>query len=189
MARMEDDRPPDVRECVRCPALVESRTRIVNGDGQSDASLLLIGEAPGRAEDDAGKPFVGRSGAVLESALEARGLDRSIVRITNCVRCRPPENRDPRTIELSNCRSFLDHEIAVVDPRVVLTLGRVPAEQILERRVKVTDEAGTVVEVALGGARRTVVIGLHPAATLYNATLSDQFEAALDRGIDLAALD
>lgn len=189
MADMEDDRPPDVRECVRCPALVESRTRIVNGDGRDDAPLLLVGEAPGQAEDEAGKPFVGRSGAVLESALAERGLDRSHIRITNCVRCRPPENRNPRAIELSNCRAFLDHEIALVDPQVVLTLGRVAAEQMLDRRVRVTDEAGTAEQVALGGARRTVVIGLHPAATLYNATLSDTFEAALDRGIDLANLD
>ena len=84
-----------VKECERCPALVDSRSRIVNGAGPTDADLVFVGEAPGANEDDQGEPFVGRSGTVLDDALRDAGLARSDVRITNCVKCRPPDNRDP----------------------------------------------------------------------------------------------
>src|SRR6056297_1460256 len=116
---------PDVTACERCPALVESRSRIVNGVGPDDAALLFVGEAPGAQEDEQGEPFVGRSGSVLDDALRDNGLSRADVRITNCVRCRPPENRDPRTEELANCRGYLEAEIERIDPDVVVTLGKV----------------------------------------------------------------
>ncbi|WP_248897742.1 uracil-DNA glycosylase [Haloplanus halobius] len=182
---MVDTQGPDVCACERCPALVESRSRIVNGTGPDDAALLFVGEAPGANEDEQGEPFVGRSGSVLDDALRDAGLVRADVRITNCVRCRPPENRDPRGEELDNCAEFLDREIDHVDPDVVVTLGKVPGERLLDRDVGVTSEAGSVVEARLGGECRRVVICLHPAATLYDRSQREAFDEAVATAADL----
>lgn len=180
---------PDVEACTRCPDLVEARQQIVNGRGDPDATLLLVGEAPGRAEDESGRPFVGRSGALLEEALASLACDPANVRITNIVRCRPPDNRDPHVDERRHCRVHFEAEVAAVDPTVVLALGRVPASALLERTVRVSEAAGETATVDLGGARRTVVVGLHPAAVLYDRTKTDRFEAALETALDLAAAD
>ena len=140
----------DVTGCERCPALVDSRSRIVSGVGPTDADLLFVGEAPGAHEDEQGEPFVGRSGDVLDSGLRDAGLDRVDVRITNCVRCRPPDNRDPTRDERESCRGYLEREIAAVDPELVVTLGKVPSEHLLGRSVGVTSEAGEVNAVEIG---------------------------------------
>jgi len=168
-----------VQQCQACPALVDSRSRIVDGTGPGDAALLFVGEAPGREEDEGGEPFVGRSGDVLDRALEGAGLARSDVRITNCARCRPPENRDPTTTELENCRGYLEAEIDVVDPELIVTLGKVPSEHLLERSVAVTSEAGDVAEAELGGELRRVLVSVHPAATLYDRSQVETFEATM----------
>ncbi|MDT3434037.1 uracil-DNA glycosylase [Haloarcula sp. 1CSR25-25] len=169
----------DVVGCERCDDLCASRSRIVNGVGPADADLLFVGEAPGANEDEQGEPFVGRSGDVLDEALRGAGLDRGDVRITNCVRCRPPDNRDPRNGELANCRAYLEAEIDRVDPEVVVTLGKVPAEHLLERAVAVTGEAGEVFDVAIAGQPRRVLVSVHPAATLYDPSQKETFESAL----------
>jgi DNA polymerase len=169
----------DVVDCERCDDLCASRSRIVNGVGPADADLLFVGEAPGANEDEQGEPFVGRSGDVLDETLREVGLDRGDVRITNCVRCRPPDNRDPRTGELGNCREYLETEIDRVDPEVVVTLGKVPAEHLLERDVAVTGEAGDVFDVAVAGQPRRVLVSVHPAATLYDPSQREPFESAL----------
>jgi DNA polymerase len=169
----------DVVGCDRCDDLCDSRSRIVNGTGPADADLLFVGEAPGANEDEQGEPFVGRSGDVLDDGLREAGLDRGDVRITNCVRCRPPDNRDPRTGELANCRGYLETEIDRVAPEVVITLGKVPAEHVLERDVAVTGEAGDVFDVAIAGQPRRVLVSVHPAATLYDPSQRETFEAAL----------
>ena len=174
-----------VLECTRCPELVESRSRIVNGDGPNEADLLFVGEGPGAREDEEGRPFVGRSGDVLVDHLREQGIDRSDVRITNCVRCRPPENRDPTTTELANCRGYLEAEIDGVDPALVVTLGKVPSEHLLERDVAVTKEAGTVVEQRLGGEPRRVLICVHPAATLYDRSQAETLRETLGVAADL----
>jgi DNA polymerase len=178
-----------VTACEACPELCESRSRIVNGVGPGDADLLFVGEAPGANEDAEGEPFVGRSGDVLTDALRDRGLARRDVRITNCVRCRPPDNRDPRAEELANCRGYLEREVDLVDPELVVTLGKVPAEHLLERSVAVTREAGTVHDARLGGASRRVLVCVHPAATLYDRSQESTFAAALDEAVALAGLD
>jgi len=178
----------DVTDCERCPALCASRSRIVNGVGPGDADLVLVGEAPGAREDEAGEPFVGRSGDVLDEALRDRGLGRGDVRITNCVRCRPPENRDPTGEELDNCRPYLEREIELLDPAVVVTLGKVPSEHLLDRSVAVSEAAGRTVEARIGGARRRVVISVHPAATLYDRSRREAFDRALDEAVSLAGV-
>ncbi|NIB99739.1 uracil-DNA glycosylase [Halobacterium sp. R2-5] len=176
----------EVTECTRCEALVDSRSQIVNGDGPEDADVLFVGEAPGASEDEEGVPFVGRSGGVLDDELRDAGLSRADVRITNCVRCRPPENRDPTKEELANCRPYLEREIDLVDPEVVVTLGKVPGEHLLGRDVAVTNETGSVERVELGGERREVLICLHPAATLYDASQRDAFTETIAKAATMA---
>jgi DNA polymerase len=117
---------------------------------------------------------------VLDETLLEAGLERDAVRITNCVRCRPPGNRDPTAGELENCREWLDREIDVVDPEVVVTLGKVPSEHLLGRSVAVTTETGTVEEARLGGAARRVLVSLHPAATLYDRSQERASLAGVD---------
>ena len=176
---------PDVTACERCPALVESRSRIVNGVGPDDAALCFVGEAPGANEDERGEPFVGRSGSVLDDALRDAGLARADVRITNCVRCRPPENRDPHVEELDNCTEFLAAELAHVDPDLIVTLGKVPGERLLDRSVAVTNETGSVVDARLGGESRRVLVCLHPAATLYDRSQREAFDEAIAKAATL----
>ncbi len=175
-----------VTGCEQCPALVESRSRIVNGVGPADATLLFVGEAPGANEDEQGEPFVGRSGDVLGDGLRDIGLAKQDVRITNCVRCRPPENRDPSTEERENCRGYLDREIAAVDPELIVTLGKVPGELLLGRDVAVTAEAGDIDEIEIDGKRWQVLICVHPAATLYDPSQQTAFEDALATAAEYA---
>jgi DNA polymerase len=158
----------------------------VNGTGPADADLLFVGEAPGEQEDREGEPFVGRSGDVLGEALRENGLARADVRITNCVRCRPPDNRDPTGTELSNCRGYLETEIGRVDPALVVTLGKVPAEHLLGRSVGITSEAGDTVRAELGGEKRDILLSVHPAATLYDPGQRETFERAIERAATVA---
>ena len=173
----------DVHDCTRCPVLCDNRSRIVNGVGPVDADLCFVGEAPGEREDEQGEPFVGRSGEVLDDALRDRGLSRRDVRIVNCVRCRPPDNRDPTTAELENCREYLEAELDAVDPAVVVALGKVPAEHLLGRSVAVTKEAGTLHDARIAGHPQRVLVCVHPAATLYDPSQRETLGAALDEAV------
>jgi uracil-DNA glycosylase family 4 len=175
----------DVEDCMRCSALPDSRRQIVNGVGPADADVVFVGEAPGEQEDREGEPFVGRSGTLLDDVLAEHGLDRQTVRITNAVKCRPPENRDPTTTELRNCRPYLERELEAIDPVVIVTLGKIPTEHLLDRSVAVTAEAGATEQVTIRGATYRVLIGIHPAATLYDPSTRDTFDAVI---ADAAAL-
>jgi len=175
-----------VTGCERCPELTDSRTQIVNGTGPADADLLFVGEAPGASEDENGEPFVGRSGDVLDEGLREAGLDRADVRITNTVRCRPPDNRDPTTSERANCWEFLAAEIAAVDPELVVTLGKVPAEHLLQRSVAVTNEAGEIYETTIGEVACRLLVCVHPAATMYDPSQRDPFERTLQTAAEYA---
>ncbi|ELZ58197.1 MULTISPECIES: uracil-DNA glycosylase family protein [unclassified Haloferax] len=177
-----------VTGCERCPELVDSRSRIVNGVGPDDADLLFLGEAPGAKEDEGGEPFVGRSGSVLDDALREAGLARADVRITNCVRCRPPDNRDPTSDELSNCRGYLARELELVDPELIVTLGKVPSQHLLDRGVAITKESGSVVDARVGDASYRVLLSVHPAATLYDRSQREGFFETIARAADLSGL-
>jgi len=181
-----DESATAVTACERCPALVDSRSQIVNGVGPTDADFLFVGEAPGANEDEQGEPFVGRSGDVLDEGLREVGLARQDVRVTNCVRCRPPENRDPTADELHNCRGYLEREIESVDPELVITLGKVPAEHLLDRSVAVTSEAGDIDELLVDGTAWQVLLSVHPAATLYDPSQQEAFEYALQTAVEYA---
>jgi len=177
-----------VSDCTRCPDLVDSRSRIVNGVGPAEAALLFVGEGPGKTEDQQGEPFVGRSGSVLDDALGEAGLLREEVRITNCVRCRPPENRDPTTDELANCRGYLNSEISTVDPDLVVTLGKVPSQHLLDRSVAITKEAGEIVDARFGDRSQRVLLSVHPAATLYDRSQRETFFETIQRAVDVAGV-
>ena len=177
-----------VHDCQRCPDLVDSRSQIVNGTGPGDVDLLFVGEGPGKNEDTQGEPFVGRSGSVLDEALNEAGVLREEVRITNCVRCRPPENRDPTKKELANCRGYLETELERVDPTLVVTLGKVPSEHLLERSVAITKEAGDIAETRLGDRSQRILLSVHPAATLYDRSQREGFFETIATAVDLAGL-
>lgn len=178
-----------VTACERCPALVASRTQIVNGTGPTDADLLFVGEGPGADEDRQGEPFVGRSGEVLNEVLSEVGLSREAVRITNCVRCRPPDNRDPTDAELDNCREFLEAEVASVDPALVVTLGKTPSQHLLGRSVAVTSEAGDIERVEFGGTERRVVVCVHPAASLYDPSQRETLASVISTVAAMVGVD
>jgi DNA polymerase len=117
--------------CVRCP-LAQGRTQVVFGVGDPGAELMFVGEGPGREEDLAGEPFVGRSGKLLDRLLEEElGFDRSRCYIANVVKCRPPDNRDPAPAEIEACRPYLERQIELIDPAVVVTLGNFAARLLL----------------------------------------------------------
>ncbi len=113
----------EIRTCTQC-VLAEGRTNAVPGEGPEDATIMFIGEGPGFHEDRLGRPFVGAAGNYLNELLEKIGLDREDVYITNVVKCRPPGNRDPQADEIEACRLYLDKQIELLRPRLVVTLGR-----------------------------------------------------------------
>lgn len=178
------DKNGNVESCTECPKLVECRSRIVNGVGPIDAPLLIVGEAPGQTEDEGGEPFVGRSGTVLMDALNKYGILRGQVRISNCVRCRPPDNRNPTSEELSNCSSYLSAEIALVEPEIVLGVGRVPSEQLTGESLAVTKESGETYSRTFSGYNVDVMVGLHPAFILRDGSYRDVFEDAIQSAIE-----
>ena len=119
-------------ECAACRAcgLCEGRTNLVFGVGNEQADLMFIGEGPGEQEDLQGLPFVGPAGRFLDNMLEMIDLDRNTVYIANIVKCRPPHNRDPQTQEMLSCRPWLDRQIALVDPKLIVCLGRIAATAV-----------------------------------------------------------
>jgi DNA polymerase len=113
----------DVRGCTACAELAAARTQVVVGDYPPNARVLLVGEAPGAQEDATGRPFVGRAGQALDGALDAAGLPRATVAVINILKCRPPGNRRPLPQEMANCSGWLDRQISLIDPAVIVGLG------------------------------------------------------------------
>lgn len=126
-----DELTRTVAECRACP-LHEKRTQAVLGVGDRSAKLMIIGEAPGQQEDIRGEPFVGRAGMLLDNILRAIGFPRESVYIANVVKCRPPNNRDPQEAETATCRRFLDRQVALIQPQVILVVGRIAAQSLLQ---------------------------------------------------------
>lgn len=156
----------DIKNCTAC-SLHRGRTTVVPGHGNILAPLLILGEGPGLEEDRQGVPFCGRSGDLLDTALmEAGGrAGRDNVFITNIVKCRPPENRNPTQLEINTCIPFLERQISSIDPCLILALGKVASEAILKRPVKITKEHGNL-DFREDG--RAVMICYHPAYVLRN---------------------
>ena len=154
-----------VKGCTDC-ALHLGRTNAVPGEGPPDAELMFIGEGPGFQEDRQGRPFVGQAGKFLEGLLASIGKNREQVFIANTIKCRPPENRDPLPAEISSCGKYLDRQIELVNPKLIVTLGRFalarffPGESISRARGKVREFGG-----------RFIYPVMHPAAALHRQEL------------------
>lgn len=136
------------KECLGCRAcgLCETRTNVVFGVGRPDAEVLIIGEAPGANEDAQGEPFVGRAGKLLDDMLAMIGLNRKNIYITNSVKCRPPENRDPLNTEKDACRGYLKRQMELMQPKIIVCLGRVSAMELIKEDFKITQEHGQFFE-------------------------------------------
>jgi len=156
----------EVAGCARCP-LSLNRTRTVPGEGSIDPPVLFVGEGPGEEEDRTGRPFVGAAGRYLDKWIAAAGLERGACFIANCVKCRPPQNREPHPDEIEACRSYLERQIAALAPRAIVCLGRISSQPLLGTstgigalRGKVHDWKGI-----------PLVATYHPSAVLRDQTL------------------
>lgn len=176
--------------CKKCE-LCKGRTNIVPGDGSFEAEIMFVGEAPGKTEDEQGKPFVGAAGKILSSLLESIGLRREDVYITNVVKCRPPMNRDPLPEEVACCSDYLSKEVEIIRPKIIVLLGRHAMERFLPG-LKISKDHGQ--PKRRGGQVYYPVY--HPAATIYHQALRADLEAdfkkipriieAIDKGEDQA---
>ncbi len=153
--------------CSLCPELCESRSQVVFGSGNHKAPLLIIGEAPGASEDRQGIPFCGASGKVLQELLSSIGLTRDDVFITNTIICRPPNNRNPKTEEMQNCRERLEETIQLIQPKVIATVGNFATKAII-KKTGITQIRGQIFETSVRGTSFKVVPVVHPANYLYN---------------------
>ena len=160
--------------------LRETASQAVPGDGNPNADILFIGEAPGKNEDREGKPFVGAAGKFLEEMLASIHLKREDIFITNVVKYRPPENRDPEPEEILACEEWLHEQIKIIDPKIIVTLGRHALEHFIPGK-KISEVHGHAFRRDIGDVGERVFYALyHPAAALYNGgmrdTLKDDFK-------------
>ncbi len=173
--------------CRRC-RLSKSRTRVVPGTGSCRARIVFVGEAPGKDEDLKGEPFVGRAGRILDDALEASGVEREDVRITNLVKCRPPNNRRPRRDETKTCTSlYLEHELEEMRPDVVCALGQTVAKHFLGSADLMSELVGKESKIVIAGKPVRLVVAYHPAACLYQRKNLGKFRTSVRAA--LAAAD
>jgi uracil-DNA glycosylase family 4 len=159
-----------VASCTKC-GLCANRTTAVPGEGPMDPGVLFVGEGPGAEEDRTGRPFVGAAGQYLDTWLPPIGLKREQCFIANCVKCRPPQNREPHPDEISACLPYLERQIAIIRPRVICCLGRIAAQTVLGTTVSLGGLRGRVHELPAALARSLgavvpVVVTYHPSAVL-----------------------
>ena len=140
-ARALQELREEIGECTRCNLHME-RKNIVYGEGSSDARLMFIGEGPGRDEDIQARPFVGEAGKLLTRLIEKMGMRREEVYIANIVKCRPPYNRDPEEKEIAACKPFVERQIEIINPKVIMSLGRVSAQSILGMKMPISRMRG-----------------------------------------------
>ena len=174
----EDSLEKIAAEIRGCPLCKLSRTRknAVPGEGQLAAKIMFIGEAPGRSEDEKGKPFVGAAGRILDELLKKAGIERSQVFITNTVKCRPPNNRMPDDDEVAACKPYLDRQTALIKPKVICILGKTAYSSLLGGN-SITANRGKMVE----RSGQKYFLTIHPAAAIYNKSLLSVLEADLKK--------
>jgi DNA polymerase len=160
-------------EVIGCPLCKLSRSRInaVPGEGQTSAKLMFIGEAPGKNEDEKGRPFVGAAGRILNEAMEKAGIKRSQIFITNVVKCRPPNNRIPQDDERNACRPYLERQISLIEPKIICILGNTAYFSMLGGK-SIAANRGKIIKK--NGQRYFLTI--HPAAAIYNRSLRTVLE-------------
>jgi uracil-DNA glycosylase len=169
-----DEIAAEVRSCTRCP-LAAGRTRAVPGEGDPDTEVVFVGEGPGFNEDREGRPFVGRAGQLLVRLLATLGWRREEVFITNVVKCRPPENRDPEPAEIAACVPYLQRQLAILDPALVVTLGRHSLGRFMPgARIGASHGTMAPVDPATGAAAAHAYALYHPAAALRSSEVERQ---------------
>ena len=179
----------EARACTRCPQLAATRTTVVFGSGNADADLMFVGEAPGRNEDEQGLPFVGQAGKLLDKLLGEIGLTRAEVFIANCLKCRPPGNRDPHPAEIENCQDYLQRQVDLIEPRVICTLGNFATKLLRADPTGITRLHGRE-EVRVIGRRAVRLYPLfHPAAALYTPANVEVLRRDFARIPELLAAD
>ncbi len=171
-----------VKSCKKCE-LYKTRKNPVFGEGNADAKLMFVGEAPGKDEDIQGKPFVGRAGKLLNELLAEVGIDRDDIYIANCLKCRPPNNRDPNSEELSSCFFYLKQQISIIQPYVIGTLGRYSTYQLTNEK----GALGTLRGKVFTFGKIKIVPLYHPAYLLRNPNAIDIFLTDLKRLKELIA--
>jgi uracil-DNA glycosylase family 4 len=170
----------EARDCVRCP-LHQTRTQVVFGNGNADADLMFVGEAPGANEDRMGLPFVGQAGKLLDKLLGEIGLERSDVFVVNTLKCRPPDNRDPHPNEIEACREYLDRQIELIEPTVICTLGNFSTKLLRADTTGISRLHGQE-EIRVVGSRAVRLYPLyHPAAALYTPSTLEALRADFHR--------
>ncbi|CAB4859338.1 unannotated protein [freshwater metagenome] len=155
----------EAQGCQRCE-LAESRGHVVFGEGRADANVFFIGEAPGRLEDEQGLPFVGRSGVLLRSLLADAGVAEEEVFITSVIKCRPPDNRDPKRDEISACSGWLEAQVQLIAPLLICTLGNFALRLVRGDRAGISSVHGVPEEREVFGHAALVLPLFHPAAAL-----------------------
>lgn len=171
------------KNCKQCPLGFLGRKQVVFGEGNPNTKLLFVGEAPGREEDELGRPFVGRSGQLLNRLIESIGYKREDVYITNVVKCRPPGNRKPTALETNTCKTILlFKQIDIIQPHVICTLGAAPLEGFLDHPVKITKMRG----IPLKWQGITILPAFHPAYILRNQTKLEVLYNDLAKAFELA---
>lgn len=164
-----------IRTCTKCD-LAQGRTNAVPGEGPADADIMFIGEAPGFHEDREGRPFVGAAGKYLDELLASIGMQRAQVYICNVIKCRPPQNRDPLPEEMEACRPYLDRQIELINPRVILTISRFAMARWFPDK-KISEIHGKPKRIG----HRVIVPMYHPAAALHQPSLKRVLEEDFKR--------
>ena len=174
----------EIQECKKCD-LYKHRKQAVLGEGNPNAKLMFVGEAPGADEDRLGRPFVGRAGQLLTKLIEATGHKREEFYITNVNKCRPPGNRTPTPWEQEACFPFLERQIEIINPKILCLLGAAAARAFLKRPVSITKERGEV----LNWNGKKLILTLHPAYILRNPSAEELLFEDIKKAIDLALSD
>ncbi|MCD6572759.1 MAG: uracil-DNA glycosylase [Thermoplasmata archaeon] len=165
-----------IKECRKC-RLWKSRKNPVAGEGSEKARIMFVGEAPGKNEDEQGRPFVGKAGQFLNKTLNENGIERSSVYITNVVKCRPPNNRDPLPDEINACSPYLEMQIEIIKPEIIVALGRFASYFILSlygfKPRPISEIHGKIFSSPINGIK--IIPMYHPAACIYNPALKNVF--------------
>ena len=171
----------EVRDCTRC-RLAQGRTRAVPGEGSPDTEVVFVGEGPGQNEDRQGRPFVGRAGDLLQELLGMIGWRREDVFITNVVKCRPPNNRDPEPDEIAACQPFLARQLEILDPALLVTLGRFSLQTFMPGdRISRVHGTERPIDPSTGARAATGYALYHPAAALRQAALKETMQRDMAR--------
>jgi len=163
-----------IKTCSACP-LARRRTQAVPGEGNAATKIIFVGEGPGKQEDEQGRPFVGQAGKLLDELFEEAGLERKDIFITNIVKCRPPGNRDPQEEEIQACWPYLEQQIEIINPQLIIPLGRHAMYKFLPDNLKISRDHGKVfkkLEQRTGQYRFYYPV-YHPAAALYHGSIKE----------------